>query len=276
MAFFTNQAQLTYAGGTVNSNVVVGEVTEVLAITKNALSGEYTSGETVTYAVNLINSGDAALTDLTITDNLGEYAFGTETRVPLTLVDGAVQVYANGVLQPAPTVTAGPPLVISGITVPANGNTTVLYQAVANEFAPPAGSIVNEVTVSGTITSLSATETIVADTAAQLSITKSVSPVPVTENGRLTYTFLIQNAGGAAEATDNIVLTDTFDPILTDIAVLYNGTAITDYTYDETTGVFSSAPQTITVPAATYTQDPVTGAWTVVPGTALLTVTGTV
>lgn len=276
MAFFTNQAQLTYAGGTVNSNVVVGEVTEVLTITKNALSGEYTSGETVTYAVNLINSGDAALTDLTITDNLGEYAFGTETRVPLTLVDGAVQVYANGVLQPAPTVTAGPPLVISGITVPANGNTTVLYQAVANEFAPPAGSIVNEVTVSGTITSLSATETIVADTAAQLSITKSVSPVPVAENGRLTYTFLIQNAGGAAEATDNIVLTDTFDPILTDIAVLYNGTAITDYTYDETTGVFSSAPQTITVPAATYTQDPVTGAWTVVPGTALLTVTGTV
>lgn len=276
MAFFTNQAQLTYAGGTVNSNVVVGEVTEVLAITKNALSGEYTSGETVTYAVNLINSGDAALTDLTITDNLGEYAFGTETRVPLTLVDGAVQVYANGVLQPAPTVTAGPPLVISGITVPANGNTTVLYQAVANEFAPPAGSIVNEVTVSGTITSLSATETIVADTAAQLSITKSVSPVPVAENGRLTYTFLIQNAGGAAEATDNIVLTDTFDPILTDIAVLYNGTATTDYTYDETTGVFSSAPQTITVPAATYTQDPVTGAWTVVPGTALLTVTGTV
>lgn len=276
MAFFTNQAQLTYAGGTVNSNVVVGEVTEVLAITKNALSGEYTSGETVTYAVNLINSGDAALTDLTITDNLGEYAFGTETRVPLTLVDGAVQVYANGVLQPAPTVTAGPPLVISDITVPANGNATVLYQAVANEFAPPAGSIVNEVTVSGTITSLSATETIVADTAAQLSITKSVSPVPVTENGRLTYTFLIQNAGGATEATDNIVLTDTFDPILTDIAVLYNGTAITDYTYDETTGVFSSAPQTITVPAATYTQDPVTGAWTVVPGTALLTVTGTV
>ena len=276
MAFFTNQAQLTYAGGTVNSNVVVGEVTEVLAITKNALSGEYTSGETVTYAVNLINSGDAALTDLTISDNLGEYAFGTETRVPLTLVDGAVQVYANGVLQPAPTVTAGPPLVISGITVPANGNTTVLYQAVANEFAPPAGSIVNEVTVSGTITSLSATETIVADTAAQLSITKSVSPVPVAENGRLTYTFLIQNAGGAAEATDNIVLTDTFDPILTDIAVLYNGTATTDYTYDETTGVFSSAPQTITVPAATYTQDPVTGAWTVVPGTALLTVTGTV
>ena len=276
MAFFTNQAQLTYAGGTVNSNVVVGEVTEVLAITKNALSGEYTSGETVTYAVNLINSGDAALTDLTITDNLGEYAFGTETRVPLTLVDGAVQVYANGVLQPAPTVTAGPPLVISDITVPANGNTTVLYQAVANEFAPPAGSIVNEVTVSGTITSLSATETIVADTAAQLSITKSVSPVPVTENGRLTYTFLIQNTGGATEATDNIVLTDTFDPILTDIAVLYNGTATTDYTYDETTGVFSSAPQTITVPAATYTQDPVTGAWTVVPGTALLTVTGTV
>ena len=138
MAFFTNQAQLTYTGGTINSNVVIGEVTEVLTITKNALPGEYTVGDTVTYAVNLINSGDAALTELTLTDNLGVYAFGTETRVPLTLIDGAVQVYANGVLQPTPTVTAGPPLVISGISVPANGHTTVLYQAVTNAFAPPA------------------------------------------------------------------------------------------------------------------------------------------
>ena len=32
----------------------------------------------------------------------------------------------------------------------------------------------------------------------------------------------------------------------------------------------------ITVPAATYTQDPTTGVWTITPGVSILTVTGTV
>ena len=78
---------------------------------------------------------------------------------------------------------------------------------------------------------------------------------------------------------DNAAITDTFDPILSDLAVTFNGTPWvegTDYTYDETTGLFATVPGQITVPAATYTQDPVTGQYTVIPGTATLTVTGTV
>ena len=59
----------------------------------------------------------------------------------------------------------------------------------------------------------------------------------------------------------------------------YNGTVWTEgveYTYDTATGLFQTTPSQITVPAATYTQDPVTGAWNVVPGTATITLTGTV
>ena len=42
------------------------------------------------------------------------------------------------------------------------------------------------------------------------------------------------------------------------------------------TGLFTTVPSQIVVPAATYTQDPVTGAYTVTPGIATLVVTGTI
>ena len=50
----------------------------------------------------------------------------------------------------------------------------------------------------------------------------------------------------------------------------------TAYTYDEATGSFVTLPSEITVPAATYTQDPDTGAWVITPGVTTLVVTGTV
>ena len=100
------------------------------------------------------------------------------------------------------------------------------------------------------------------------------------DNDRVTYTFVIQNTGNqAVVATDNATITDTFDPILTALTVTFNGTAWTQgvqYNYDETTGVFATIPGQILVPAATYTQDPVTGAYTGNPGIATLVVTGTI
>ena len=48
------------------------------------------------------------------------------------------------------------------------------------------------------------------------------------------------------------------------------------YNYNEATGLFTTVPGQILVPAATYTQDPTTGAYAVTPGTVTLTVTGTI
>ena len=45
---------------------------------------------------------------------------------------------------------------------------------------------------------------------------------------------------------------------------------------NETTGVFTTILGEVTVPAATYTQDPVTGAWITSPGVSTLIVTGTI
>ena len=283
MAQFTNQAQLSYNNATVASNVVVGQLQEVLSATKTAVNGAYRAGDTVTYAINLINSGPAAVTGLTLTDNLGAYspAAGT-TYVPLSYVNGTARYFINGVQQSAPTVAAANTLVFSGITVPAGGNTTILYDATVNGYADPteAGQLTNTVTVTGGgITPLTATETVPADTDTRLSITKSIRPVPVVENGILTYTFLIENAGStAATATGNLTVTDTFQPVLTGITVTLNGATLTegtDYTYNEATGVFATVPGRIAVPAATYAQG-TDGIWVTTPGTATLTVSGTV
>ena len=284
MAIFTNQATLTYNGSSTNSNIAYGEILDVLVATKTAVEGSYAPGQIVTYVVTLRNTGNASLTGLVVTDNLGGYDFNGATVYPLTYEDGSVALFANGVPQVAPTVTAGPPLVFSNITVPAGGDTVIVYQAQANAFANPAvgGSIDNTVTVTGDGLSapITATETVVANAAPLLTISKSITPSQVVDNERVTYTFVIQNSGNQAlVATDDAVITDTFDPILTALTVTFNGGAWTEgvqYNYNETTGLFATIPGQILVPAATYTQDPDTGIWTAEPGVSTLTVTGTI
>ena len=284
MATFTNQATLTYNNTVTNSNIATGELTEALSVTKTAVVDRYNESDRVTYVVSIVNSGEASLTGLVLTDTLGAYAYGTGTLYPLTYVDGSVLYYVNGVLQAAPTVTGESPLVISGISVPAGGNAAVIYEAVTNEFAPLAAesTIVNTATVTGNgvATPVTDTETIEVAETPRLTIAKSISPTVVTSGQIVTYTFLIQNYGNTpAAAADNAVITDTFDPRLSNITVKYNGadwTVGTNYTYDTATGLFRTVAGQITVPAATYTRDAVTGAVTTTPGTATVTVSGTI
>ena len=75
-ASFQNMATLTYTGGTVDSNIVTGELREVLTVVKTAVNKSYELGGRVTYVISLSNSGTVALTGLTLTDDLGGYAFG--------------------------------------------------------------------------------------------------------------------------------------------------------------------------------------------------------
>jgi uncharacterized repeat protein (TIGR01451 family) len=283
MAIFTNQASLSYRGTVINSNVVTGEVREALGITKTPLSATYSPDGTVTYIINLINSGSTALDNLTLTDDLGAYQLGGNTLVPLTFVEDSVAYFVNGVYAGEPNVVSTSPLVISGLSLPAGANAAVVYQATVNEFAPLGidGAIVNLATVSGNgVSPVSASATVTASAAPNLDITKALTPTTVDANGEITYTFTIRNYGNtAAVATDNATLTDTFNPVLDISSVNFNGAAWSEgvqYSYDEATGLFATAPSAITVPAATYVQDPNTGAWTVIPGESVLTVVGTI
>ncbi len=283
MATFTNFATLSFNGTTINSNTVTGEVLNTIAAVKTAVTDRYNAADTVTYILSLVNSGTVAVNGLTITDDLGGYDQGGTTVYPLAYTAGSVQYYVNGILQSDPTVTAAQPLIISGIDVPAGGNALIIYETTTTAFAPldAGATIVNTATVSGDgiATPIEASETITVTDGAALTISKALSPAVITDNSRITYTFVIENSGNTAtDATDDVTFSDTFDPILSDITVTYNGTAWTagvQYTYNEATGVFTTLPGQITVPAATFTQNP-DGTINTTPGTATLVISGTV
>ena len=283
MAIFTNQATLIYNGQSTSSNVTTGEILTGLTLTKTAINDVYGRDGFVNYVVTVSNAG-AAVTGATMTDDLGGYTVGTATVYPLTYVDGSLLFYRNGVLATGPVAIGGPPLVITGIDIPAGGSVQLIYSAVTNEYTPGAAgsTVVNTATVTGAgiLEPPSDTATVTARDDVSLTIAKAVCPPVVNDDGTLTYTFIIQNTGNTAViATDDLVVRDTFNPILNPITVTFDGDVWTEgveYNYDDTTGEFATVAGYITVPAATYTQDPTTGVFSMTPGVAILTVTGTV
>ena len=78
----------------------------MLSVTKTAVEDGYTQGDTVTYVVSLRNTGGNVLSNLTVSDDLGAYTYDGATVYPLTYVTGSTLYFVNGVLQPAPAVTA--------------------------------------------------------------------------------------------------------------------------------------------------------------------------
>lgn len=288
MAAFYNQATLSYNGNVLSSNVTAGEIIGVLSATQDAIIQTYAPDSENVYVINIVNSGSEDLTNLTVTSNLGAYTTGEETApkitvVPLTYTEGTVNYYVNGVEQPTPTVTSTSPLTVTGISIPAGGNAAIVYAVKTNQYAPygDGASITVTATVSGSNIS-DVTATAVTTPAAEpvLAISKSLSPTTVEENGTVTYTFIIQNSGAAeAAASEDIIFSDIFDPVLTGLAARFNGTEWTEgtnYNYDDTTGVFTSLAGEITVPAAQYSQDTATGVWSVQPGVSTLVITGTI
>lgn len=283
LAAFTNQAFLTYNGITTPSNTVVGELEQEFTLTKTAVRDDYDRQNTVTYVLSMINSGANDQTDLTVTDDLGAYTFGTGTLYPLRYINGSVKYYLSGVLQPSPTVATTSPLTVTGINIPAGANVMLIYDTAVTEYASPEqdANITNTATVGDALAGgTSASATVTASNAPILTITKLINPPTLTTGSTVTYTFEIQNTGNAAATADvNAVITDMFDPKLADISVTYNGTAWTagtEYTYDQTTGVFATVAGNVTVPAAVFSQNTQTGAWSSTPAASTLVITGTI
>lgn len=285
MATFYNQATLSYNGNVASSNITTGEIVEVLSATKTPITDTYSSDRDTAYVINLVNTGTSTFDNITVTDDLGAYSFRTPstTVVPLTYTTDSVKYFVNGVRQADPVVTSTSPLTITGISIPAGGNASIVYSARANQFAPlgDGTSINNTATISGTgFSDITAAAETTPESAVSLAISKSLNPATVEENGAVTYTFLIQNFGSTeATAADDIIFRDKFDPILTNLKAEFNGATWdknTNYTYSASTGEFTSLTEQITVPAATYTQNPTTGAWSVQPGVSTLVITGNI
>ena len=285
MATIFNQATLSIGGSITNSNTTEAEVVSGLSLTKTAINTTYGEGGSVVYTVTINNAGGGGYTNLTLTDNLGAYTLsGGGTAVPLTYVEGSIRYFLNGVLQPAPTAVGAGELTVSGIDLPADSTALFIYEANVNEFAPlAAGSTITNVaqTDGGIGVGIISDEaTVGVNEEPRLSIAKAVCPAVITDNGALTYTIILQNLGNTPViATDGAIISDLFNPVLSDITVTLNGEVLTEgvgYSYNEATGEFTTLDGVITVPAATYTVNTDTGAVTTTPGVTVLTVSGTV
>ena len=280
----TNQASINYQyngqTGSSVSNIATATLVEPLSVQKVSIENAYRFGDELTYSVSVFNSSGSALTNVTVTDDLGTNTIGGVTVTPLTYSASAL-LFIDGVYSGNITPTVASNQVIFTIPTLASGAyAQILYKAVVNEYAPlEVGSeITNTVTVtaSGVTSPVTDDNTVVVERYGEVTITKSMIPSNVIDGEPMTYTFVINNYGN--EPVTNIVLKDEFSPAPESVVVQVNGVAVpaTDYTYEG--GVLTlpggATSYELSLPAATIARDPVTGVESVTPASMTVTVVG--
>ena len=282
MAVILNQANLTYTYGTTTasavSNLAQTEWNAPLTAEKRALESAYREGETLTYLIALKNEGEAPIENLAVSDNLGAFtpAGAAAPVVPLTF-SGNATLYLDGAFsQDLTPLETQDGVQFTIPSIPAGADALLVYQATVNGFAPlTTGSEITNTATVGETEPLTASATVPVAAYADVSVEKEMSPNPITDGGTLTVTFTIENRGNT-EATD-LNLTDDFPLALSDVAVTVNGAPVTDFTFENNRFTLPGSTQTtLSVPAATFTQDQTTGMQSVTPGVLTVVLTGTV
>lgn len=287
MPTIENFATVSYTSGGITetkvSNIAEISVESAVGFTKTSLGNTYSDNSVLTYILTITNSSGSAISGSTITDNLGTYVFGTTELTPLEYVSPAVLLINGQDVSAQLTVDSSVPgnLTFTVPTIPAGATANIIYKAQTNDYAPLAvnSTITNTSTFESNseCADTSASSTVSVANAANVSIIKQMCPNPVVCGDTITYTIRIYNYGNAA--AENVVLTDQFNPAPANITVSRDGTILlgTDYSY--VNGVLTIPAEggdPITIPAATFSQDPTTGIVSVTPSVVEYTITGTI
>ena len=285
MATIENFATVSYTSGGVTetkvSNLAEIGLESAVSFTKTTLGETYGENSVITYILSLTNTSGAAIENLSITDDLGTFTFGTQELTPLGYTAPALLLVNGQDVSAQLTVddSVVGTLNFTFPTLPAGATANIVYRATVNEFAPLDldSAIVNTATLTSDTDCAegSASATVTTAPAANVSVFKQMSPNPVVCGDTVTYTIRIYNYGNIP--AEDVVLTDAFNPAPDAITVSRDGVVLagTEYSYLDgtlTTPVATGTP--VSVPAATYTRDTDTGVVSITPGMVEYVITG--
>ena len=285
MATIENFATVSYTSGGVTetkvSNLAEIGLESAISFSKTTLGDTYSEDSVITYILSITNTSANTVSNIKITDDLGSFVFGTTELTPLGYTAPALLLIDGQDVSSQLTVddtTAGS-LVFSFPTLSAGATANIVYRASVNEFAPLDlnSAIVNTATLTSDSDCAdgSASATVTAASAANVSVFKQMAPNPVVCGDVVTYTIRIYNYGNIP--AENVVMTDTFNPAPDTITVSKDGVLLggSEYSYvggTLTTPVGTGTP--VSVPAATFTRDSETGILNVTPGVVEYVITG--
>ncbi|MBR2613157.1 MAG: DUF11 domain-containing protein [Clostridia bacterium] len=285
MATIENFATVSYTSGgvleTKVSNLAEIGLESAVNFSKATLGDTYSEDSVITYILSITNTSASAIANVSITDDLGSFVFGTMELTPLAYTAPALLLIDGQDVSAQLTVddtTAGS-LVFSFPSLPAGATANIVYRATVNEYAPLDldSAIVNTATLTSDSDCAdgSASATVTAASAANVSVFKQMAPNPVVCGDVVTYTIRIYNYGNIP--AEDVVLTDTFNPAPDTITVSKDGVLLggSEYSYvggTLTTPVGTGTP--VSVPAATFTRDAATGIVSVTPGMVEYVITG--
>lgn len=205
-----------------------------VSISKSASNTLLIPGDTVTFSLSVVNSGDAPASNVVMSDVLPATAY-------FSYVTGSTKL--NGAVV-TPTL-AGNTLSYTLPTLAAGASATLSFDMKVAASGVPVGitTLDNTATVGDsqtTATRPSNTVTVSISSNPNLRLSKSVSPTQTTPAGVLVYTLTLKNEGASA-ATD-VLLSDPLpaNTSYVNASMKYNGAAQTD-TADTDVGVFDAA-----------------------------------
>jgi uncharacterized repeat protein (TIGR01451 family) len=202
----TSDPNLTNNSATATTSVTLSTMADD-SITNTPSSTSVPAGSNITYTQVVTNNGPAASPNTTVTESLPANTSFVSATAPTGWVCSLI------------TTTTPNTINCSETTAPAlpSGNTATITVVVTVTAGTANGTIITDTAgvVSGVEdpntgnNNATANVTVASATQADLSVTSSASPNPVTDGNNISYTQIVTNNGPAATTAGNATFTDT-------------------------------------------------------------------